>query len=131
MEESAVPQEGNRTLGGQRKAVYAKDAQGSIVVVPSAGWEAEEIVTTQAVDALREQAEAARARVLAGVSSPLEFWIYAKRMDVALLAQTSGVWRWRIKRHLRPTIFTQLPILTLNRYANALGISVAELKQLP
>jgi hypothetical protein len=131
MDLDAVPQEGNRTLGGQRKAVYARDAQGRIVVVPSAGWEVEEIVTTQAVDALRRQADVAHARVLAGISSPLEFWIYAKRMDVALLAQASGIWRWRIKRHLRPPVFARLSDAVLTRYADALGISADELKRLP
>ena len=88
MDLESVPQEGNATLGGHRKAMYAKDANGRMVIAPSAGWEAEEIVTSHAVEALQAQAEQARERVKAGMASPLEFWMYERRMDVALLSQT-------------------------------------------
>jgi hypothetical protein len=131
MDLDAVPQEGNATLGGHRKAVYARDAQGRMVLTTSRGWEVEEIVTSQAVDALHTQAEAARARVLAGQASPLEYWMYTCRMDVALLSQTSGVWQWRVRRHLQPEVFAKLADSQLDRYAQALGITVDALKKLP
>lgn len=127
----AVPQEGNATLAGQRKAMYARDAQGRMVIAPSLGWEAEEIVTQQAVDALHEQAQAARTRVEANVASPLEYWMYARRMDVALLAQTSGFWRWKVRRHLRPEHFVRLSMKQIARYADALGITASALMKLP
>ena len=60
MDLNAVPQEGNATLGGHRKAVYARDADGQMVIAASRGWEVEEIVTSHAVQALHAQAEAAR-----------------------------------------------------------------------
>jgi hypothetical protein len=131
MDVDSVPQEGNATLGGHRKAVYARDAQGRVVLTTSRGWEVEEIVTSQAVDALHTQADAARARVLAGQASPLEYWMYACRMDVALLSQTSGVWQWRVRRHLQPDAFAKLADSQLDRYAQALGLTVDALKQLP
>lgn len=131
MDVSGVPQEGNRTLGGHRKAVYARDAEGRMVVAPSAGWEVEEIVTLQAVAALDAQAVAARERVLRGEASPLAYWMYARRMDEALLAQCSGVWRWRVRRHLRPQVFARLSPRLLARYAEALGITVERLRSLP
>lgn len=131
MDLDAVPQEGNATLGGQRKVMYARGADGRMVLVPSRGWEAEEIVTAQAVDALAMQARQARAQVLAGLSAPLEYWMYARRMDVALLSQTSGFWQWRVRRHLRPAGFARLSPRQRQRYANALGLSVDELGRLP
>lgn len=124
MDQDAVPQEGNATLGGQRKAMYARATDGRMVLVPSRGWEAEEIVTTQAVDALVALARQARARVLAGTSAPLEYWMYDRRMDVALLAQASGFWRWRVRRHLRPQGFARLSLAQRQRYADALGMPV-------
>lgn len=127
----AVPQEGNATLDGKRKAMYARDAQGRIVIAPSRGWEVEEIVTRQAVDALQAQAEASRARVEAGLASPLEYWMYARRMDVALLAQTSGFWRWRVRRHLQLEYFARLSDKQVARYADALGITAQALRKLP
>ncbi|MBL0730712.1 hypothetical protein [Piscinibacter sp. HJYY11] len=126
-----VPQEGNATLGGHRKAVYARDASGRIVIAPSKGWEAEEIVTSNAVDTLQALAEAARQRVQAGAASPLEYWMCARRMDVPLLSQTSGYWQWRVKRHLRPDIFATLTDKHLQRYADALGLTVTEIRKLP
>lgn len=131
MDLDAVPQEGNATLGGRRKAMYARDAQGRMVIAASRGWEAEEIVTSHAVDALAVQAREARARVESGVSSPLEYWMYACRMDVALLSQTSGFWQWRVRRHLRPANFATLSPKQLGRYADALGLSTDTLRQLP
>ena len=131
MDLDAVPQEGNATLGGQRKVMYARGADGRIVLVPSRGWEAEEIVTTQAVDALAEQAQDALVRVKAGTASPLEYWMYARRMDLALLAQTSGFWQWRVRRHLTPAGFAALAAKDRQRYADALGLRVDELANTP
>jgi hypothetical protein len=131
MDLDAVPQEGNATLDGHSKLMYARDAQGRVVTTRSRGWEAEEIVTSHAVDVLVEQAAAARARVAAGLASPLEYWMYARRMDVALLSQTSSFWQWRVRRHLQPRHFARLSAPQLARYAEALGLSVATLQGLP
>ena len=126
-----VPQEGNATLAGVRKAVYARAENGQMVAVASQGWEVEEIVTMQAVDALKEQASVALASARAGVSSPLEYWMYEKRMDVGVLAQSTGLWQWRVRRHLQAESFSKLSPKLLNIYADALGMSIAQLKSLP
>ena len=126
-----VPQEGNKTLGGYKKAVYAKDAEGRIIVVASSGWEVEEIVTTQAVEQMQALTETARQNVMNNRSSPLEYWMYARRMDLTLLAQATGIWRWRIRRHFRPHIFARLSRGTLIRYAEALCLTLHELHHLP
>jgi hypothetical protein len=131
MEIDQVPQDDNRTLGGHRKAVYARDANGKMVLVPCRGWEVEEIVTTQAVDVFHAQAEAARQRVEAGQSAPLEYWMYARRMDVEMLAQVCGLWQWRIRRHLRPEVFARLSAKVLGRYAEALGLEIEQIRSLP
>jgi hypothetical protein len=131
MDMNNVPQEGNKTLAGHKKAVYAKDAGGHIVAVASKGWEVEEIVTSQAVEEMRALAECARQNVLNGLSAPLEYWMYARRMDLLLLAQSTGIWRWRIRRHFRPEIFVRLSPGILARYAQALGLTIEELQHLP
>ncbi len=131
MDVDAVPQEGNRTLGGHRKVVYAKDMDGSIVIVPSRGGEVDETVTMQAVERMNALAEDVKARVLAGKTAPLEYWMCAKRMDLPLLSQVTGFWEWRIRRHFRPERFARLPQRMLQRYADALGLSVEQLRGLP
>ena len=127
MLEKDVPQEGNATLGGHRKAVYAVGADGKLRLVASRGWEAEEIVTRQAVEDLERRAADARRRALAGEASPLEYHMYRARMDLALLSQTTGLWRWRIRRHFRPQVFARLPTALRQRYADALGVSLEAL----
>ncbi len=131
MDISAVPQEDNATLSGHRKAVYARDDAGRLILTTSSGWEAEEIVTTHAVAAIDAQAQAARDRANAGLASPLEYWMYARRMDVALLAQSCGYWRWQVRRHLQPAGFARLTPRRLAVYAHVLGISTDTLRLVP
>jgi hypothetical protein len=127
MRERDVPQEGNATLAGNRKAVYAVADDGRVRLVASRGWEVEEIVTRQAVQYLERLANEARERALAGLTSPLEVHMYRARMDLALLSQTTGLWRWRIRRHFRPAVFARLPLALRQRYAEALGLSLEAL----
>ena len=129
MRDSEVPQEGNSTLGGHRKALYARGEDGKLHIVQSAGWEVEEIVTRQAVDDLLRLTEDARQRVLAGQTSPLEYHMYRVRMDVPLLSQASGIWQWRIRRHFRPAVFAGLSASLLATYADAMGMTVEQLKK--
>lgn len=131
MDIDAVPQEGNATLGGHRKVMYARGGDGRMVLAASQGWEAEEIVTQHAVALLQDQALAARERVSAGQASPLEFWMYERRMDLAQLAQSAGLWQWQVRRHLRPDVFARLSPRELARYADALGITAESLVRLP
>ena len=130
MLDSEVPQEGNSTLGGHRKAMYARGTDGKLHIVQSAGWEVEEIVTRQAVNEFLRLAEEARRDAERGAASPLAFHMYKGRMDLPLLAQTTGLWRWRIRRHFRPDIFAGLPDSILQRYADALGIGIDALRRI-
>jgi hypothetical protein len=129
MRERDVPQEGNAVLEGHRKAVYAVGADGKLRIVASRGWEVEETVTRQAVEDLERRADEAKRRVLAGNASPLEYHMYRARMDVALLAQAVGIWRWRVRRHFRPEVFARLSPDLRRRYADALGIDTAALER--
>ncbi|ADE10602.1 hypothetical protein [Sideroxydans lithotrophicus] len=131
MDVNDVPQEGNRTMGGYRRAMYARDKDGRIVIVPSRGGEVDETVTLQALDLIREQTEQARTRVQAGKTSPLEYWMYAQRLDLPQLSQVTGYWQWRIRRHFNPERFARLPAKVLQNYAWVMGITVDQLKKLP
>lgn len=131
MDVDAVPQEGNRTMGGHFRAMYARDKDGSIVIVASCGGEVDETVTLQALELIREQTEEARARVVAGKTSTLEYWMCAQRLDLPQLSQVSGIWKWRIRRHFRPEIFAKLSQEMLQRYAEVMGITTEQLRRLP
>lgn len=131
MDVDAVPQEGNRTMGGHRRLMYARGKDGRMVIVPSRGGEVDETVTLQALERIRDMTEEARARVMAGKTSPLEYWMYAQRLDLPQLSQVTGFWKWRIRRHFRPEKFASLSAEILERYAAVMGITVEQLRRLP
>lgn len=131
MKKDEVPQDQTAYYAGARKAIYALDEQGAFSTVASTGWQAEETVTTDAANRYRELAAQALARARENLTSPLEFHMYDRRMDLAMLAETSGVWGWRIKRHFRPEVFARLGDKLMQRYANALGITATQMRQLP
>jgi hypothetical protein len=131
VEKGAVPQDASPTYGGLRKLLYAVDERGQYTGVPSSGWEVESFSTELAVAELERQRVQALRRALAGETSPLEYHMFARRMDFDTLASVSGVWHWRLRRHLRPGVFAKLPDRLLRRYAEAMGITPAELRALP
>jgi len=125
MDAADVPQESSAIYGGVRKAVYARTHDGRLGLVQSRGWETEETVIRQAVEAFEELAAAALERARAGQGSPLEVHMYRARMDIGLLAQATGLWRWRVRRHMRPA--ARLSTALRTRYAQALGIEPSQL----
>ena len=130
MTEDDVPQDGIPSYGGGRKLFYAVARDGAYVAVPSTGWDAEAIATGSALDEIERRRKDAWRRASAGATSPLEYYMHHRRMDVSLLAQTTGFSRWRIRRHFRPAVHARLPDRVLARYGEALGLDLATLRML-
>ena len=122
-----VPTQTREQFDNQRKAVYATDANGHYQMVRSGGDEAEVTVTLEAVAWFDELAQQALARVRGGLSSPLEYFMYRQRMDIPTLSQATGIWQWRVRRHLRPDVYKKLNKRFLQRYADAMNIGIDEL----
>ena len=131
MDAAKVPQQDISTLSGNRKAVYATGEGGEYTVVASSGWSVEEAVTKQALEELERLTEDALQQVHSGKRSPLYFHMFHQRMDLATLAQSSGFFQWRVKRHFKPAIFSKLPPKTLAVYCDVLGLSLDELCSTP
>lgn len=128
MNADEVPQDGIPTYGGRRKLFYAVDEDGAYVAVRSSGWEAEAVATGSALDEIDRLTTDAWRRASSGATSPLEYYMYCRRMDLALLAKATGFSRWRIRRHFRPAVHRRLTDRVLGRYSEALGIEVATLR---
>jgi len=131
MKKHEVPQQNAKAFMGHSKLLYAVDEAGRYVPAPSNGWEAEEIVLDQAIAEYQRLTADAWNRARAGLASPLEYHMYHERMDVVLLSQTTGFFRWRVCRHLKPGVFQKLPAKIRARYAEALGMEAARLDVLP
>jgi len=128
VKEADVPQDGIPTYGGRRKLFYAVAEDGAYVAVQSSGWEAEAIATASALEEIERQRTEAWRRARSGATSPLEYYMHCRRMDLALLAKTTGFSRWRIRRHFRPAVHARLSDRILARYSEALGIDAATLR---
>lgn len=126
MKKKDVPQD-TGIAEGLKEVCYAVDENGKYVLVPSAGWEPKNITNDQAWEVIREQLDITARRVAAEELSPLAYHMTRNLMDVNLLAEYMGIYRWRVKRHLRPEIFKRLKRPLLERYAKLLRVTVEEL----
>ncbi|MCP8900146.1 hypothetical protein [Gilvimarinus xylanilyticus] len=131
MRTDQVPQDKSTTYAGHKKLLYAQDESGRYCGVQSSGWAVEAAATLDAVALYRERARQAWQEVHAGRKSPLYFHMHHCRMDLVLLSQLTGLWRWRVKRHFAPRVFARLSPAILARYAQAMDVSPAQLTQLP
>lgn len=131
MEKDLVPQDPSPTYEGQRKLLYAVDSQGNYTGVQSAGWEPETFATLTAVAELDRLRNEAWARASSGQTSALEFHMFDRRMELDTLAATTGFWKWRIRRHFDVKRFARLSPSVLQRYADAMGITVERLRVVP
>jgi hypothetical protein len=126
-----VPQQNAKAFMGHSKLLYAVDEQGRYTPAPCNGWEAEEIVLDQAIAEYVRQAEDAWQRAKAGSASTLEYYMFKQRMDVVLLAQSTGFFKWTVRRDLKPGAFTRLSQARRKRYSDALGMIPTQLDLLP
>ncbi|MFV0276113.1 MAG: hypothetical protein ACK5HY_02870 [Parahaliea sp.] len=126
-----VPQHATSSLAGHHKRVYARDGDGRYCAVLTSGWDVEEVVLEQAIAEFELACRDARERVERGLSSPLEYHMYRNRMDLALLSQCTGFFKWQVRRHLRPAVFARLSDRQLQRYLAAFNLNADELRSLP
>jgi len=131
MKRDEVPQQNAKAFMGHSKLLYAQDENGHYVRAPSSGWEAEEIVLDQAIAEYEHQAADAWRRARQRQNSALEYHMYRERMDLVLLSQSTGYFKWRVRRHLRPGAFQKLSAKCRQRYADALGKTPEQLNTLP
>jgi len=74
----------------------------------------------------RERIEEARKDVLEGKRSPVWYHMEKNLIDLANFAKLVELPSWRVKRHLNPKVFSKLKPSTIQKYAEALDISMDE-----
>jgi hypothetical protein len=116
---------------GKKRACYALNEEGKYIIVPSNGWNAEDVVNGLAVAELAAHLEETRQKVLKGLKSPLAYHMERRQMTPAILAKTAGICGFRVQRHFHPEVFARLKPAVLKRYAQALALSIEELKSVP
>jgi len=127
MKEKEVPQDQIKIFGKKPPDVqYAIDESGNYIRVKSAGWEPKNEVLRQAWEEVNENVEKARQAVTKGEKSPIFYFMHKNIMDISLLAEYTGLWRWKVKRHLKPGVFKKLKDSTLEKYKQAFRLDSIE-----
>ncbi len=131
MQKKDVPQDFSKLSSKNMKELcYAVDENGRYTTELSTGWEPKTIALSNAIEDIEERVALAKQRVKNGETSPIEYYMELHRMDLPILASYVGLWRWRVKRHLKPSVFKKLPAGILEKYATVFDISVEELKNI-
>jgi hypothetical protein len=130
MKKEDVPQDLS-SLGKITKEVcYATDESGKYVKELSKGWDVKINALDAAWDNIEVRKETAKQKVLSGEASVLLYYMERALMDIAILAGYTGFWKWQIKRHLKPAVFTNLPDKKLQRYADVFNVRIEDLKSM-
>ncbi len=126
-----VPQDKKNFKDGDKapkKVMYVTTQDGSYTQTQSAGWEAENLALEQAWEEIETQLQEEKILVQENKVSPISYYMKKNRMDLPILASYVSMWQWRVKRHLKPTVFKSLSDSILKKYADAFNISIEVLK---
>ena len=128
-----VPQDLKFTEGTPvRHPVYAVDSEGKYQMVNSVGWEAKNEAIQFELDVIQEECDEILERVKKGETTLLEYYAVKNLMTVELLAHYSGIPKRKVRKHMSdPEAFASLDDKTLGAYAEALRMTVEELKTIP
>ena len=114
-----------------RDVAYAVDENGKYTSVISDGWSVKNDALELTMEGIYEECEEIRQRVLAGKTSLLEYYAAKNIMDVDLLSDYTGISKRTIRKHFDPKAFAELDQKTLEKYADALRITVEQLTTIP
>ncbi|WDF55012.1 hypothetical protein [Mucilaginibacter sp. KACC 22063] len=130
MKKEDVPQD-NGSLGKvTREVCYATDSTGKYTTELSSGWDIKSRALDVAWNDIDNRITEARKKVEAGEASQLLFFMEYRLMDLQLVADYTGFWKWQIKRHLKPDVFKNLSDKKLQKYAEAFNVKVNDLKSM-
>ncbi len=131
MKKKEVPQDKSKLeKANVRDMVYAVNEDGEYVTELSTGWTPKTIALDNAIREIEERTEAAKKRVQENKTSPIEYYMELHKMDLPILASYVGLWKWRVKRHFKPSVFNKLSQKTLQKYADVFDITVDGLKEI-
>lgn len=130
MRRKDVPQD-QGLLGEWKEVSYAVDDDGRYTLVPSAGWEPANIANHMAWESIEAEVSAVLAKVHAGMLSPLAYHMARLQMDPGMLAAYTGLFRWQVRRHMKPAVFRRISSTLADRYAAVFRITRVELTGIP
>jgi len=130
MENKSNPVYKDQRFGQYREMLYDYDQDGKFVKNVGYHAEPDRVSLQQTWDFFNERIEEARQKVLAGLTSPITFYMEKNLVTPLDLSMHAGIGVWRVKRHLKPRVFAKLSEKTLKKYAEAFNITVEQLKNI-
>lgn len=112
-----------------RDVNYATNENGRYTSVVSDGWDVKNDILDSVWEDILEECEPVRQQVLAKQVSPLAYHMKKNLQDIGMLSAYSGIPKRKVKKHLNYDEFFRLDIEILGKYAEALRITVDELKE--
>ena len=131
MKKEEIPQDrSNLESADFKELCYAVDDEGNYITAQSTGWDPKTIALDNAIQDINERVEVAKQKVLNNQTSPIEYYMELHKMDLSILSSYVGIWKWRVKRHFKPSVFKNLKTRTLEKYAEVFDISVNDLQHI-
>lgn len=128
MGEELNPVYKNQAYGKYREMLYSEYANGKFEKNVGYHGEADRVTLQQAWDLFNDRIEEARQKVLSGQASPILYYMEKTLVTPMDLSMHAGINVWRVKRHLKPNVFSKLNEKTLRKYAEAFNITLDQLK---
>lgn len=127
-----VPQdESSLAKVNSKELCYAVDENGEYTTALSSGWDPKKIALDNAIEEIAQRIEDSKQRVLAGKTSPIEYYMEVSKMDVPILSSYVGFWQWRVKKHFKPKVFKKLSQKKLEKYADVFDVTIEQLQNIP
>ena len=130
MQKNEVPQDPSSLDNFTKEICYATDENGNYVVSQSRGWEVKSTALNITWEEIEKRVNETRNKVLNGEVSPILFFMELRLMDIKTLSSYTGIWKWKIKRHLKPSVFNKLPEKILKKYAEVFEVNIPVLKSI-
>lgn len=124
MKVEEVPQDNENVYGERCKAIqYAVNKNGKYEQVKSVGIDPVNTTLKQAWEDVETELSQALLDVKNKIKSPVYYFMKKEIMDIGILSETTGIAKWRIKRHFNPKYFLTLKPKTINQYLEAFKLT--------
>ena len=110
-----------------RELHYSFDPQKGYTRKVDYQYHGNQIIIQQGWDVVESRLKDVSEKIREGKLSPVAFYMEKNQMELSMLSDYTGFMRWRIKRHLKPGVFSRLKPGTLSKYTSVFDISVNEL----
>jgi hypothetical protein len=128
MRKKDIPQDPSALVNYIKELCYAVDENGNYTTANSTGWEVKTTALEVAWKDIEKRILDARQKVVNREASPILYFMELRLMDMSIVSAYTGFWKWTIKRHLRPSVFKNLSVQKLRRYAEVFEIEIEDLQ---